>query len=146
MREFKTILCATDFSEASYHALEYAVRFARLSDAVVILAHIVHVPAGDLLGGEAYTMNFEEAQRQVRERLDKVRAEHLQNYPKCELVTTIGDPSAEILSIAKDRRVDLIITATHGRSGFKHLVMGGVADKIIRHAPCPVFVVRAGVE
>jgi nucleotide-binding universal stress UspA family protein len=146
MREFKTILCPTDFSDSSYHALEYGVRFARHSDGTIVLAHIIHVPAGDLLGRDAYTLNFKEAEKQVLERLEEVQATHLAGYPRYDLVAVLGDPAEEIIGLARSRQADLIISATHGRSGLSHLVMGSVAEKIIRHAPCPVFVVRAGVE
>ena len=145
-REFKTILCPTDFSRQSFHALEYGLRFARTSDGTIIVVHIVHVPAGDMLGSEAYTLNFEEAKRQTLERLRQVHTDQLQNYPKCEFSAVIGDPATEIIALAGNRQADLIVSSTHGRSGLSHLVMGSVAEKIIRHAPCPVFVVRAGVE
>jgi nucleotide-binding universal stress UspA family protein len=145
-REFKTILCPTDFSDSSYHALEYGVRFARNAGGTLLLLHVIHVPAGDLLGRDAYTLNFNEAERQVIERLREVQAKQLNGYPTCELMATLGDPAEEIIGLARSRSVDLIISSTHGRSGLSHLVMGSVAEKIIRHAPCPVFVVRAGVE
>lgn len=145
-REFKTVLCPTDFSDSSYHALEYGVRFARHADGTILLVHVIHVPAGDLLGREAYTLNFDEAEKQVLDRLKEVHAKHLGGYPRCELMALLGDPAEEIIGLARSRRADLIISATHGRSGLSHLVMGSVAEKMIRHAPCPVFVVRAGVE
>jgi universal stress protein A len=145
-RDFRTVLCPTDFSAASYHALEYALRFAQGADGVLILAHVIHVPAGDLLTGESYTLNFKEAQEHVAERLREVQANQLQNYPRSDLVSVIGDPAEEITALAKSRAADLIIMSTHGRSGLSHLVMGSVAEQILRHAPCPVFIVRAGVE
>lgn len=145
-RDFKTILCPTDFSEASYHALEYGLRFATNADAKLIVAHIVHVVSGEMLSGETYTMNFKEAQEHVAQRLREVQATQLRGYPKCDLVTVIGDPAEEITALAKTRAADLITMSTHGRSGLSHLVMGSVAEQILRHAPCPVFIVRAGVE
>jgi universal stress protein A len=145
-RDFKTVLCPTDFSDASYHALEYGLRFATNADGKLVVAHVVHVPSGDLLSGESYTMNFKEAQEQVVERMREVHTTRLRSYPKCDLVTVIGDPAEEITALAKSRNADLIIMSTHGRSGLSHLVMGSVAEQILRHAPCPVFIVRAGVE
>jgi len=144
-REFKIVLCPTDFSEASFHAADYGLRFARSASGTLILAHIIHVPAGDLYGSD-HMMNFEEATRVVEERLAAVARTRLEGYPKCQLRVSIGEPAEEIIKMAKDSRSDLIITSTHGRSGLAHLVMGSVAEKIIRHAPCPVFVVRTGVE
>jgi len=145
-REFKTILCGTDFSEASYKALDYGLRFARNAGGKLILGHVIHVPAGDLLGEEAYTLNFEEAEARVGDLLEEVHRDRLEGYDKCELRVDIGDPAEQLLTLARERNVDLFIISTHGHSGLSHLVMGSVAEKIIRHASCPVFVVRAGVE
>lgn len=144
-REFKTIVCATDFSEPSYHSIEYALQFAKLSGGTIILAHVIHVPAGDLIG-ETHTLNFSEALDKGRSMLADVHRTKLAEYSPCEIQVEIGDPATHILKLATDRRADLVITSTHGRSGLSHLVMGSVAEKIVRHAPCPVFVVRYGVD
>jgi nucleotide-binding universal stress UspA family protein len=146
LREFKQVLCGVDFSEASYDALDYALRFARAAHGTLIVAHMIHVPAGDLLGEESYTLNFDEARRHVAGLLEELRRTRLQGYRKCELLVDFGDPAGQLLDVARKRKVDLIVTATHGRSRLSHLIMGSVADKIIRHAPCPVFVVREDVE
>jgi universal stress protein A len=82
----------------------------------------------------------------VLERLREVQATRLEGYPKSEAAVVLGDPAEEIVALAQTRRADLIIMSTHGRSVLSHLVMGSVAEKILRHAPCPVFIVRAGVE
>lgn len=146
MREFKTVLCGTDFSESSYHALEYGLRFARSSDGVLLVVHSVHVPAGDLLGEQAYTLNFDEVRNQMQALLEEIHTTRLQRYPKAELAVDFGEPAHQLIKLAETRDVDLIVTATHGRSALSHLIMGSVAEKIIRHAPCPVFVVRADVD
>lgn len=146
MREFKKILCGTDFSESSYHALDYGLRFAKASDGTLLVVHLVHVPSGDLLGEQAYTLNFAEVRNQMQALLDDLYTTRLQSYPKTELLIDFGDPSQQLIKVASDRDVDLIVTSTHGRSGLSHLIMGSVAEKIIRHAPCPVFVVRADVD
>ncbi len=143
-RELKTILCPTDFSEDSCRAIEYGVRFAKISDGTVILAHIIHVPSGELYQPDRPTLTFEEAKARARTLLEDIQRKHTSGYPKCDLLVEIGDPHEQLIAIAKRRAVDLIVTATHGRSGLEHLVMGSVAEKVIRHAPCPVFVVRRG--
>lgn len=148
-RDFKTVLCPTDFSDTSYHALDYGLRFARGASGTLIVAHVIHVPSGDLYGenyGENRTLHFEEARVRVEQKVAEVVATRLEGYPKCQTRIDIGDPAEHIIKMAKDCRADLIITSTHGRSGLAHLVMGSVAEKIIRHAPCPVFVVRSGVD
>lgn len=143
-REFKTILCPTDFSEDSCRAIEYGVRFARTSDGVLLLAHIIHVPSGELFQSVRPTLNFEDATARAQGLLEETRQKRAGAYAKCELVVEIGDPYEQLVALARRRNVDLIVTGTHGRSGLGHLVMGSVAEKIIRHAPCPVLVVRHG--
>lgn len=143
-REFKTILCPTDFSEDSCRAIEYGVRFAKISDGTLILAHIIHVPSGELYQPDRPTLTFEEAKARARILLEDIRQQRTGGYPRCELLVEIGDPHEQLIAIATHRAVDLIVTATHGRSGLDHLVMGSVAEKVIRHAPCPVLVVRRG--
>src|ERR1051325_11356914 len=101
LRQLKTILCGTDFSEASYHALDYGLHFAKNSDGTLIVAHIIHVPAGDLFSPEhptAGAFNFNDAKNLSFNQLKQLHASRLENYPKCELITDIGDPAMEILN------------------------------------------------
>lgn len=146
MREFKTILCPTDFSDESYRAIGYGLRFATAAGGTILLAHIIHVPSGELYQDTRPTLTFDEAKRRGLARLEEIRAQRLGGYSKCELLVEIGDPYEQLMEIIRQRKVDLVITATHGRAGLGHLVMGSVAEKIIRHAPCPVFVVRRGAD
>jgi universal stress protein A len=145
-RDFKTILCPTDFSEESYRAIEYGLRFAKGADGTLLLAHVIHVPSGELYQPDGHVLNFDEAKQRTITLLQELRQKRLQNYPKCELLVDIGDPHEVLINIATQRKADLIVIATHGRSGLQHLVMGSVAEKIIRHAPCPLFVVRRGAD
>ncbi|MFI5365581.1 MAG: universal stress protein [Candidatus Binatia bacterium] len=143
-RDFKTILCATDFSDESYRALEYGLRFARISEGTLLLAHILHNPVGEEFHPEGYELSFDQVRQHALHRLQDVQRARLDGYPRSELLVDIGDPYEQLMAITRQRMVDLIVTATHGRTGLNHLVMGSVAEKIIRHAPCPVFVVRRG--
>jgi nucleotide-binding universal stress UspA family protein len=145
-REFKTVLCGTDFSEHSYHALDYALRFAKLANGTLIVAHAVHVPTDDIYAHEAFPRSFEQASQRARELLAQLHAKRLGSYPQTELVVEIGAPAVVLIQLAKDRKVDMLVTATHGRSELADLIMGSNAEKLIRHAPCPVFVVRHDVD
>jgi nucleotide-binding universal stress UspA family protein len=145
-REFKTVLCGTDFTEHSYHALDYALRFAKLANGTLIVAHAVHVPTDDIYAHEAFPRTFEQASARAKVLLAELHAKRLDSYPKTELVVEIGAPAVVLMQLANDRKVDMVVTATHGRSELADLIMGSNAEKLIRHAPCPVFVVRHGVE
>jgi nucleotide-binding universal stress UspA family protein len=142
--EFKKVLCGTDFTERSYHALDYALRFAQLAEGTLIVAHFVHVPSGDLYTHDEWPRTFEEARARAHEMLVDVHKTRLGGYAKTELVVEIGAPAEMLIQLAKERQVDVVVTATHGRSELADLIMGSTAEKLIRHAPCPVFVVRRG--
>ena len=143
LRQFKTILCPTDFSDESYHALEYGVSFARLSEGTLLLAHILHDPTSDVFQAEGYTLSFEQARQRAQRLLEDLRDKL--DYHQCELYVDIGDPFEQLMVLAQKRKVDLIVTATHGRTGLTTLVLGDIPEQLIRHSPCPVFVVRRGV-
>ena len=140
--EFKKVLCGTDFTERSYAALGYALEFAKLAGGELILAHFVHVPSGELYTHDAWPRTFEEAKVRAKAMLTKVHQTRLDAYPQTELVVEIGVPAEELIQLAGDRQVDVIVTAIRGRSELADLIMGSTAEKLIRHAPCPVFVVR----
>jgi nucleotide-binding universal stress UspA family protein len=141
MREFKTILCPTDFSEGSYRALEYAVDFAKQSGGTLLLAHTIHVASGEMQE-KGHVLKVDDMMQHVGVKLADARAKYTGDYPKCELVVDFGDPLVKLLEIANTRNADLIVICTHGGSALKHLVIGSVAERLVRHASCPVFVVH----
>jgi universal stress protein A len=143
MREFKTILCPTDFSEDSYRALDYGVRFAKAADGVLLIVHVIHIASGELTE-HGHTMKIEAGQQRAQSMLEEARQKYANNYPKCELVLDLGNPYEKLMAIIAQRKVDLVVMSTHGSSGLRHLIMGSVAERLIQHAPCPVFVVRRG--
>jgi universal stress protein A len=145
-RDFKTILCPTDFSEESYRAIEYGLRFAKAAGSTLLIAHVIHVPSGELYQPDGHVLNFEEAKQRTVRLLEELRDKRLQGYPQCELLVDIGDPHDVLIRLATQRKVDLIVISTHGRSGLQRLAVGSVAEKLIHHAPCPLFVVRRGAD
>jgi nucleotide-binding universal stress UspA family protein len=139
----KTILFPTDFSTHNGAALEYASRLAAESGARL---HIVYVHDARDLGavvGEAsfvYAEKWDDARRQAEMRLKQV----VPTVPSVqyEQQSLLGMPDAEIVAYAKDHGVDLIVMASHGRTGLSRLVMGSVAEGVMRKAHCPVLVVK----
>jgi len=146
IREFKTILCPTDFSDASYHALEYALRFVKQSKGTLIVPHILHDTMSPEFRPAGHTLPFEEVTKMAQAKLQEVWQEKLESYPNCKFPVEIGEPFSEILTIQKESKADLVITSTHGKGGLTHILLGSVAEKLIRHATCPVFIVRQGVD
>jgi nucleotide-binding universal stress UspA family protein len=141
MITLKNILVPHDFSETSAAAMQYAVELARTFGAKLHLVHVSEKARFEMatefpLGLD---MSLEDA---IRERLLKIMAtgEHRELNPSFQVLS--GAPAAEIVRYAKDHAMDLIVMGTHGRGVVAHAVMGSVAEKVVRHAPCPVLTVR----
>jgi universal stress protein A len=137
-------LVPIDFSEYADHALAYAIRLARTLDARLTLLHVVQpLPMAGVDMGvalpETYLQEAEaEVQRSMEAALARVTAAGLTG----ECVVLYGVPFQEIVDTAKAHSVDLIIMGTHGRTGLLHVLLGSVAEKVVRLAPCSVLVVR----
>ncbi|MBI3861609.1 MAG: universal stress protein [Planctomycetia bacterium] len=147
MIDLKRILTATDFSDASQVALRYAVAFSQAFQAEVLLCHVLEKP--DLLAGmppvaEGYfPPNLAELQEQhARVQCEQVLA--TAGLSKSRLLLLHGHPAKEITQAATREQADLIIIGTHGRRAIAHLLLGSVAEKVVRLAPCPVLTVRPG--
>lgn len=140
MRSWSRILVPTDFSESSAEAVRCGVELARERGAALILLHVgeaaAQVATEFPLGLEASLQDAE------RERLLRILAPADQIAVRPEFVMCSGAPAEEIVRCASEREVDLIVMGTHGRGGVSHLLLGSVAEKVIRTAPCPVLVIR----
>jgi nucleotide-binding universal stress UspA family protein len=134
----KRILVPTDFSEPSDAALQYATGMAQAFGAQL---YLIYVPGktGQNLETNFPVGRFETA---ARERLGTLLSQEEMERLRPEYALRIGTPADEIVRYADDRDVDLIIMGTHGRSGVAHLLMGSVAEQVVRTAPCPVLLVR----
>jgi nucleotide-binding universal stress UspA family protein len=153
MLPFKRILCPTDFSEPALVALKRAEELARHFSAELIVAHVIpEVPGSHSFPDPQADFDFDVPLYQQElaiyaENLLKELVSH-QIAPEVrtrDLVTT-GKAAAEILRIATAEHVDLIVIASHGESGWRRLVFGSVAEKVGRHAPCPVLTIMAPTE
>jgi nucleotide-binding universal stress UspA family protein len=139
------ILVPIDFSESSKKALRYAQPFAEQFGAEIILLHVV----GPMMRPEGYMIvpaaleSRRVARMDEREaRLGALRHHEIGEGIKGDTIVQMGEPFKEIINMAKARKVDLIIIATHGYSGVKHAFLGSTTERVVRHAPCPVLVVR----
>lgn len=140
---FKMIVVPTDFSIASAPAMEYARMLAERFGAALHLLHVVEDPYVAAAWSEAYATIPD-----PRERLQKEAAQRLNSmiasFPNLTATTevVVGTPAQTIVEIARARSADLIVMGTHGRSGFAHLLLGSVAERVVRLASCPVLTVR----
>ena len=141
--QLQNILVPTDFSPESLKALRYGIAFARQFSAILSLAHIAERPPATA-GFEAVPIALDDPEylRKAGQELARFAAEHLPADIQSRTVARYGAPFEEVVSIAKERDTDLIVASTHGRTGFKRVVFGSTAERIVQRAPCPVLIVR----
>jgi universal stress protein A len=150
MTRIKNILVPVDFSDASKQALRYA---CELADTVEASLHVLHAVENPYLRGgymEFYTPPqefFEQVEQEARHQLETLLTKEEQARYGAVLVHRTGLPAQEILNYVRAQgHIDLIVMATHGRGGVVRLMMGSVADKVVRAAPCPVLTLRLSGE
>jgi nucleotide-binding universal stress UspA family protein len=145
--QFKTILVATDFSEASEHALEYAHSLAHSMGGRLHLLHVVPDPVLASAWSDAYAYDLTALGERLRTQAEQEITKQARSFGDIAVTTevVIGNPAATIVATAEKRGVDMIVMGTHGRSGFSHLFVGSVAERVVRCAPCPVLTIRQPV-
>ena len=145
MLKIKKILCPTDFSEPSLKGLEVGVDLATLFKAKLDVIYVLPI-----LPATAKDANLQfaipEYERMIHidaeQQLQAVVSQRVSKNLKTRTLIGHGNPAHEIVRLAQEEKADLIVIATHGHTGFHHLVVGSVAEKVIRLAPCPVLAVR----
>ena len=139
---FRRILSPVDFDDNSLAALGVAAQIARENDGTVLLFHVVPMiiaPAAMPVYVDIYTSQ----EAAAKEKLRLIAAKQLQGI-KYELLTQMGEPASAIIRTAKRSAADVIVMASHGRRGFSRVMLGSVAEMVLREASCPVLCVRRG--
>lgn len=147
MIALKKILVATDFSEPSDAALAYGRELARTFSASLTVLHIADNILTRAYGADGIVLADPELQREIetsaQRQVDAVLFdEDRKMLGAVGLVITSNSPSAAIVTYARDAAIDLIVMGTHGRGAIAQLLMGSVAERVVRIAPCPVLTVR----
>jgi universal stress protein A len=160
--DFKRILCPVDMSPFSQGAIKLGVKLAQNSNATLYLLHVIDNPFDELYlssitQADPALLDLYRDEPAQRARIINATLEHSQvllkqfchewveELPKVRYLVANGNPFEKILDAAKDHRIDLIVLATHGRTGVKRLLIGNVAEKVVRHAPCPVLTLKPRV-
>lgn len=139
----RQILVPIDFSDCSRKALQYAIALARQHKAAITLAYIMpNITTLGEYGGIDYSAITKEMREEAERRLATMVVDEVRGVVVTDTVVRPGSPASEIIAVASKLPADLIVVATHGRGGLKHAFLGSVAERIVRHAPCPVLVVR----
>jgi nucleotide-binding universal stress UspA family protein len=145
--EWKKILCPVDFSDASRSALQVASELARRFDGEVTVFHAYPLPGYTLPEGTVLpaTGMLQELAEQTDALLARWKAEAIADgAPRVSTGKSVGEPAAEIVAAAEDGKYDAIVVGTHGRTGLAHVLLGSVAERVVRRAPMPVVTVRPG--
>ena len=145
MKIINKILVPTDFSDLSLAGMEYVATLGVLHDAKI---YVLHVVPDNILAPPFpnVDMNSETIMRdtveKAREELQHFISEHLKNLGKVTQAVRRGEPAKEIIRFAEEEDIGLIVMATHGRTGVAHVLMGSVAEKVVRHSTIPVLTVK----
>lgn len=144
----KRVLVPVDFSRDSLAALDYALEFTKPFEAEVVLLHVIEpvyyaTPADLYATSPNLALLLEEQRRAAQAQLEKLVQKIAGTRRKVRALLKSGAPAQVIAETAQKPKADLIIMATHGRTGLAHVLLGSVTERVLRIASCPVLVVRA---
>lgn len=145
--QLKKVLVPVDFSKDSLRAAEYARSFSKPFDAQLLLLHVIEPiyyasPADMYAASPNLALLIEEQRKAAQAQLQQLADKLSREGAKVQTLLKSGSPAQVIADTAKRVKADLIIMATHGRTGLAHVLLGSVAERVIRLAPCPVLTVR----
>jgi nucleotide-binding universal stress UspA family protein len=153
MLPFQKILCPTDFSEPAGVALRAAAELVQHFSAELLLVHVIPpVPAAYPYPDPPVASSFDiplyqqELAIRAEKGLEDLVSREVSREVRVRTRVVDGDPAGQVLQMAEQEHADLIVIATHGMTGWRHLVFGSVAEKVVRLAPCPVLTIRAPRE
>ena len=148
------ILAPTDFSNFSGFALEWAADLAYVLKAQLLLLHVVSEEEGkiisEIMGDGAIAQVpvgirenvMEDRKKKMKEQFEAAISSHIKQGLALKEIIRIGVPFLEIVRVAKEEEVDMVVMGTHGRTGLSHAFIGSVAEKVVHHARCPVLTIK----
>lgn len=146
MLTLKTVLVPTDFSDASESALRYGKAMAEKFGASLHVVHVMEDLLAHAWAAEVYVSSMpqlrDEIEKESRQRLGALLTDGERKTLRAETALLAGNPFLEIIRYAKAHNIDLIVMGTHGRGPIAHMLLGSVAEKVVRKSPCPVLTVR----
>ena len=149
--QVRLILLPTDFSECGNYALAYATSLARTFGSSILCVHVIE-PMVPTVGYSGMTEPLPIAD--ISDQLEDSAERELPKLAECEECAGLeveelivhGEAASEIVRVANERKVDLIVVSSHGRTGLGRILFGSTAEAVVRHAPCPVLVVKPPAE
>ena len=140
MKETNCIVVPVDFSEITSKLVDYAVNMASRLSGMIHFVHAVHFYAGDMMLGFPYAHDCESKLiKNAEERMENLIADNKERCAGCTGEVVIGDPVEKIVDFARAKESDLIIISTHGVKGLEKILLGSVAERVLKRAHCPVL-------
>jgi nucleotide-binding universal stress UspA family protein len=149
--QIRSILLPTDFSECGNYALSYATSLARRFGASIICLHVIETMVPTVgYSGMAEPLPIADITEQLEDSAER-ELPRLAECDECaglevEELIVHGEASSEIVRVAREREVDLVVISSHGRTGLGRMLFGSTAEAVVRHASCPVLVVKPPQE
>lgn len=147
MKKFTKILFATDFSENSDHAFDYALSLAKSFNARLSVIHVINEPI-DLRGFYVPHISFETLEKEIEEgaakMMEKFCRTRIGDFSNFETLIVAGIPFEEILRKADEAQASIIVMGTQGRKGIDHFLFGSTAERVVRNAKIPVMTIPVG--
>ena len=143
--QFRHILAPTDFSDYSKKAVASALELAKTFSARLTALHVMELPPYPIEGYVPLSVSssfMDDMERQATQDLEQLLPDAATAGVEVVRLVAVGTPYRRIIEIAEAEQVDLIVMATAGRTGFSHLVMGSIAERVVRTATCPVLTLR----
>jgi nucleotide-binding universal stress UspA family protein len=141
-KQFKNILCATDFSDFSNHTVSYGVALAKEFEAKLFICHVIDLSSVAIYG--EFQLDPVGQQNRIMEDANAQLEDLTGNQPVAwEPLITVGKPADEIARAVEEKEIDLVITATRGRSGLKRIILGSVTERLMRTLACPLLVMSS---
>ncbi len=138
MARFTKILCPVDFDQTSALALEVAADLVQDEPGATLdILHVVPLPPGPEVA-----ISFEKVEGRARAKLERLAVQRINPQVRYTLHVRTGDPASEVIYIAEQLGADLIVMATHGRTGLRRFVLGSVTERVVRESPCAVLTVK----
>lgn len=142
MIQFERILYPTDFSDSAENAAQYVISLAKKYGSKIHVLHVVEPFTYTSDFGIDYSAQYREMEATGKRLIEEVVASIKKNNVDAEGAVLSGEPFVEIIRYARQENADLIVMATHGRKGLEHVLLGSVAEKVVRKSPCPVLTVK----
>jgi len=150
MLPLKRIVCPTDFSEPSYEALDAACELALQFSSELLLVHVVTpvpiIPSSEASPSFNIPLYLEEMESSAKRSLDELIEEKISKHIRVSPSVVQGQPADEIVRVAEEKHADIIVIATHGRTGWRRFIFGSVAERVVRLSTCPVLTIHPPSE